>query len=104
MALQITSANFEALLKESKPLVVDFWATWCGPCQLIGPSIEELHNEMKDVANIGKCNVDEENDLPARFGIRNIPTILFFKNGEQVGKLVGAHPKDVIKKAIQDLL
>ncbi len=104
MALQITSENFEALLADGKPLVVDFWATWCGPCQMIGPSIEALATEYEGRANIGKCNVDEVEDLPGRFGVRNIPTILFFKNGELAGKLVGAHPKDAIQKAIDELL
>ncbi len=104
MALQITKDNFEALLAEGKPLVVDFWATWCGPCQMIGPTIEELATEYAGRVNVGKCNVDEEDQLPARFGVRNIPTILFFKNGELAGKLVGAHPKETFQKTINDLL
>lgn len=104
MALTITSENFEALLAEGKPLVVDFWATWCGPCQMIGPSIDALATEYEGRANIGKCNVDEEQDLPGQFGVRNIPTILFFKNGELATKLVGAQSKDVLQRTLEDLL
>lgn len=104
MALQITKDNFEALLAEGKPLVVDFWATWCGPCQMIGPSIEALATEYAGRAHVGKCNVDEDAELPARFGVRNIPTILFFKDGELKGKLVGAQPKDVLQQALDALL
>lgn len=104
MALQITKDNFEALLAEGKPLVVDFWATWCGPCQMIGPSIEALATEYAGRAHVGKCNVDEDSELPARFGVRNIPTILFFKDGELKGKLVGAQPKDVLQQALDALL
>lgn len=104
MALTITSENFEALLAEGKPLVVDFWATWCGPCQMIGPSIDALATEYEGRANIGKCNVDEEQDLPSQFGVRNIPTILFFRNGELATKLVGAQPKDVLQRTLEDLL
>lgn len=104
MALEITKANFEALLSEGKPLLVDFWATWCGPCQMIGPSIEALATEFEGRAIVGKCNVDEEGDLPAQFGVRNIPTLLFFKDGELKSKLVGAQPKEVIQKALEELL
>lgn len=101
MALEITKKNFEALLADGKPLVVDFWATWCGPCKMVGPHIDALAQEFEGRANVGKCNVDEESDLPAQFGVRNIPTILFFKNGELVGKIVGAQPKDVLKQELE---
>lgn len=104
MALQITDQNFEALVAEGKPLVIDFWATWCGPCQMVGPIIDELSSEYAGKANIGKCDVDANSDLPGRFGVRNIPTVLFFKNGELVDKLVGAQSKDAYKQKIDGLL
>ncbi|MDO4692085.1 MAG: thioredoxin [Porphyromonadaceae bacterium] len=104
MALQITDQNFEALVAEGKPLVVDFWATWCGPCQMVGPIIDELSAEYAGKVNIGKCDVDANSDLPGRFGVRNIPTVLFFKNGELVDKLVGAQSKGAYTQKIDSLL
>jgi len=104
MALEINSQNFETLIADSKPVVVDFGATWCGPCQMVAPIIEELAGEYEGRVVIGKCDVDQDSDLPGRFNVRNIPTILFIKNGEVVSKLVGAQSKDVLKKAIEGLL
>ena len=104
MALEIKSQNFETLIADSKPVVVDFGATWCGPCQMVAPIIEELAHEYDGRVVIGKCDVDQDSDLPGRFNVRNIPTILFIKNGEVVSKLVGAQSKDVLKKAIEGLL
>ena len=104
MALEINSQNFETLIADSKPVVVDFDATWCGPCQMVAPIIEELAHEYDGRVVIGKCDVDQDSDLPGRFNVRNIPTILFIKNGEVVSKLVGAQSKDVLKKAIEGLL
>lgn len=104
MALEINSQNFETLIADSKPVVVDFGATWCGPCQMVAPIIEELAHEYEGRVVIGKCDVDQDSDLPGRFNVRNIPTILFIKNGEVVSKLVGAQSKDVLKKAIEGLL
>ena len=104
MALEINSQNFETLIADSKPVVVDFGATWCGPCQMAAPIIEELAHEYDGRVVIGKCDVDQDSDLPGRFNVRNIPTILFIKNGEVVSKLVGAQSKDVLKKAIEGLL
>lgn len=104
MALTITDANFEELLTSGQPLVVDFWAQWCGPCKAISPIIEELAKEYEGKANIGKVDVDENDDITARYGIRNIPTILFFKNGELVDKQVGAATKVAIAAKIDALL
>lgn len=104
MALQITDQNFEELSKDSKPLVVDFWATWCGPCKQIAPIVEELASEYAETVNIGKCDVDENDELPGKYGIRNIPTILFIKNGEVVDKQVGAATKATLKAKIDALL
>ena len=104
MALAITDANFAELVKGDKPLVVDFWAEWCGPCLMIGPFIEELANEYEGKVVIGKLNVDENDAVTAQFGIRNIPTVLFFKNGELVDKHVGAAQKSVLEEKIKALV
>jgi len=101
MALEITDSNIQEYLDGGKLVVVDFWAPWCGPCKVIAPVIEELANEYADQAVIGKCDVDENADLPAQYGIRNIPTILFFKNGEVVDKHVGAATKSVLADKIK---
>ncbi len=104
MALQITDQSFDALLKENEVVVVDFWATWCGPCQMVGPIIEELAADYAVRAAIGKCDVDANSELPAQFGVRNIPTILFFKKGELVNKLVGAQPKAKFVEVLDSIL
>ncbi|MDD2559769.1 MAG: thioredoxin [Bacteroidales bacterium] len=104
MALEITDSNFEEYLSSGKALVVDFWAPWCGPCKMIGPIIEELANEYTDRVNIGKMNVDENNDVCVRYGIRNIPTILFFKQGQLVNKQVGAIQKSALAQKVEALL
>lgn len=90
MALEIKDANYAELAAEGKLLVIDFWAEWCGPCRMMTPIVEKLAEEFAGKANIGKCNVDECNDVPAQFRVRNIPTIIFVKNGEVVDKQVGA--------------
>ncbi|MBQ7494309.1 MAG: thioredoxin [Bacteroidaceae bacterium] len=105
MALQITDQNFEELLAEGKPMLIDFWAIWCGPCKKIGPYIEELAEKYGDQVIIGKVDVDENDQLAIRFGIRNIPTVLFLnKNGEIVDKQVGAAPKAALEAKLQSVL
>ena len=104
MAMQITDANFKELLKGDKPVVVDFWAEWCGPCKMIAPIVDELAEAYKDLVLIGKVNVDENEDLPVEYGIRTIPTLLFFKNGELVDKHVGGASKASLEEKIKALL
>lgn len=105
MALQVTDANFEELvIKSDKPVLLDFWATWCGPCRAISPIVDELYTEYEGRAVVAKCNVDESTDLPTKFGVRNIPTILFFKNGELVDKIVGATKKAALAEKLDSLL
>jgi len=101
MAVNFTTSNFqEVVLNSDKPVLVDFWAEWCGPCKMIGPLIEELSTEMDGQAVIGKLNVDENPDIAANYGIRSIPTLLIFKGGEMVDKIVGAVPKATIAQKI----
>lgn len=104
MAFEFTDDNFKAILAEGNPVVIDFWAPWCGPCKMVGPIIEELAAEYEGQVVIGKCDVDENADVAGEFGIRNIPTVLFFKNGEMVDKQVGAVPKPVFAEKIKKLL
>ncbi|MBP7496507.1 MAG: thioredoxin [Bacteroidales bacterium] len=104
MALELTDSNFEEkVIKSNQPAVVDFWAEWCGPCRMVGPTIEELSKEYEGKAVIGKVNVDENPQITAQFGIRNIPTILFFKNGNIADKQVGVANKSALKEKIEKL-
>ena len=100
----ITDANFAEILNTDMPVMVDFWATWCGPCRALAPVIEELAGEYAGKAVIGKCDVDDCDELPVKYGIRSIPTLLFFKNGELVDRLVGAAPKAGIAAKLDALL
>lgn len=105
MALQFTDANFEELvLKSDKPVLVDFWAEWCGPCRQIAPLVEELSVEYAAKAVIGKVDVDNNPGITGQFGIRNIPTLLFFKGGQVVDKQVGSVPKSVLAGKLDKLI
>ena len=104
MEVQITSENFESLKNGAQPLVVDFWATWCGPCRMIAPIVAELAKEYDGQITVGKCDVEENDELAADFGIRNFPTILFFKGGEVVDKVVGAVSKAKLDEKFKALL
>jgi|WetSurMetagenome_2_1015567.scaffolds.fasta_scaffold1132713_2 thioredoxin 1 len=104
MAIVITDSSFDELLNAGQPLVVDFWAEWCGPCKMIAPVVEELADEYSGKVNIGKMDVDENNEISSRYGIRNIPTILFFKNGQLIDKQVGATQKSALAQKIEALL
>lgn len=105
MAVELKDDNFEELvMKSDKPVLVDFWAEWCGPCRMVGPIVEELHGEYDGKAVVGKVNVDDNPEVSAKFGIRNIPTVLFFKNGEVVDKQVGAAPKSAYSNKLNALV
>jgi len=104
MALTVTDENYREVINGGKPAVLDFWAEWCGPCRMVGPVIEDLATEYEDRINIGKVDVDNNSDVVAEYGIRNIPTVLFFKNGELIDKQVGAAGKNVFAEKINNLL
>lgn len=102
MAIELSDSNFEAeVLNSDQPVLVDFWAEWCGPCRMIAPIVEELSSEYAGKAKIAKLNIDHNPSVPMSFGIRSIPTLLVFKNGEVVDKIVGAVPKSTISSKIE---
>ena len=104
MTIELNDANFdEIVLKSEKPVMVDFWAEWCGPCRMVGPIVSEIANEYKEKAVIGKLDVDSNPGVSAKYGIRSIPTILFFKNGELANKQVGAVPKSNLVSELEAL-
>ena len=105
MALEITDSNFEELvLKSDKPVMVDFWAAWCGPCRMVGPIIDEISSEYENKAIVGKVDIDSNQEFAAKYGVRNIPTVLVFKNGELVDRKVGVSSKSDYAQALDNLI
>jgi len=104
MAQAINTNNLEALVQTGKPIVVDFWATWCGPCKRLAPVIEELAQEYDGRAVVGKCDVEDDEELAVRFGVRNIPTVVFLKDGKEADRRVGLVPKQVLEDKLKALL
>lgn len=104
MALEFTDENIKEIINSGKPVVIDFWAEWCGPCRMVGPVVEELAKEYDGKVVIGKMDVDNNVDTPNEYGIRNIPTILFFKDGQLVDKQIGATQKAVLAAKVEALL
>ncbi|GHN03215.1 thioredoxin-2 [Cytophagales bacterium WSM2-2] len=99
--MELTDSNFDEIIKSEKPVLVDFWAEWCGPCKMIGPVVEELAGDYEGKAVVAKLNVDENPQVTARFGVRSIPTLLVFKNGQIVDKQIGAVHKSVLASKLQ---
>ena len=104
MELEITSQNFDEIKQQAKPVLVDFWATWCGPCKRLGPIIEELAAEYDGKAIIGKCDIEENDELTEQFGIMNVPTVVFIKDGKEVDRVVGLAMKNIYQDKLNALL
>lgn len=104
MAKVVTESNFEQIVTSSKVVMIDFWASWCGPCRILSPTVDEIASEWEGRATVAKCNVEDCEDIALKCGIRNIPALLFFKNGELADRLVGAVPKAEIENKLKSLL
>ena len=104
MEIEITSQNFDELKQQGQPVLIDFWATWCGPCKRLGPIIEELAAEYDGKAVIGKCDIEENDELTEKFGIMNVPTVVFMKDGKEVDRIVGLAMKNVYQDKLNALL
>ena len=102
--MEITSQNFEDIRQQGKPVLVDFWATWCGPCKRLGPIIEEIAAEYDGKAIVGKCDIEENDDLTEQFGIMNVPTVVFLKDGKEVDRVVGLAMKNVYQDKLNALI
>ncbi len=103
MALAINKDNYQEVLASDKPVLIDFWAEWCGPCRMMAPIVDELAEEYGDRAVIGKCDVEDNDDITMEYGVRNIPTIIFLKGGKMVDKQVGACSKEALKEKLEKL-
>ncbi|MBP5691565.1 MAG: thioredoxin [Bacteroidaceae bacterium] len=104
MEIEITTQNFDEVISQGKPVLMDFWATWCGPCKRLGPIIEELAAEYDGKAVVGKCDIEENDDLTEKFGIMNVPTVVFLKDGKEVDRVVGLAMKNVYEEKLNALL
>ena len=104
MEIEITNQNFDGIISQAKPVVIDFWATWCGPCKRLGPIIEEIAAEYDGKAIVGKCDIEENDDLTEKFGIMNVPTVVFLKDGKEVDRVVGLAMKNIYEDKINALL
>jgi len=104
MIKEVTNTNLSEVLADEKLVIIDFWAVWCGPCRMLSPIVDEIAEEMAGQVSVAKCNVDEADEVAMQFGIRSIPTLIFFKGGQPVDKLVGALPKAELIKKINGLL
>ncbi|MBO7113786.1 MAG: thioredoxin [Bacteroidaceae bacterium] len=104
MEIEITTQNFDEVISQGKPVLMDFWATWCGPCKRLGPIIEELAAEYDGKAVVGKCDIEENDDLTEKFGIMNVPTVVLLKDGKEVDRVVGLAMKNVYQEKLNALL
>lgn len=104
MEIEITTQNFDEIMSQGKPVLMDFWATWCGPCKRLGPIIEELAQEYEGKAVVGKCDIEENDELTEKFGIMNVPTVVFLKDGKEVDRVVGLAMKNIYQDKLNALL